>query len=50
MNRQELELKIKQELAKLAMLNLEMRELVNKEDTKQSLQQPIRYTRIESNN
>lgn len=50
MNRQQLELKMKQELAKLAMLNLEMRELVSKEDIKESLQQSIRYTRINTNN
>jgi hypothetical protein len=50
MNRQELELKMKQELAKLAQLNLEMRELVNKEAVKESLQLPTRYTRINTNN
>lgn len=50
MNRQELELKMKQELSKLAKLNLEMRELVNKEQVKESLQQNVRYTRINTNN
>lgn len=50
MNRQELENGMKQELVKLAQLNLEMRQLVNKEAVKESLQQNVRYTRIDTNN
>lgn len=43
MNRQELELKMKEEIAKLKQLNKSMRELVANETIKSSLELPTRY-------
>jgi hypothetical protein len=43
MNRQELELKMKEEIAKLKELNKSMRELVANESIKSSLELPTRY-------